>query len=210
MTEKMSEHNDYLSSISEFNSKGKVLITGSFSNSLMADFAGHQFIEANEAAVNLGLSYTTILIDSEGGSIATLQKIVSCMDMFRPNSDHKYIGYTTVQAVSAAFDLLQYCDWRVCYPGTSLLLHYGSMNITNYEQAMLYENPRKAMKYQLARLDDTLKLYARRSKLNKTQLHDLCKSDARITGRQALEFGFIDELIEVAPESIPERPNYSL
>lgn len=210
MTEQVSEHNEYLNSILEFNAQGKVLITGSFSNSQMSDFAGHQFIEANEAAINLGRNYTTILIDSEGGSIATLQKLVSCMDMYRPNSEHKYIGYSTVQALSAAFDFLQYCDWRVCYPGTTLLLHYGSMNISNFEQAMLYENPRKAMKYQLARLDDTLKLYARRSKLDKTQLHQLCKADTRLTGRQALEFGFIDELIEVAPESIPERPNYSL
>jgi ATP-dependent protease ClpP protease subunit len=194
----------------EFNEKGKVLITGSFSSSSMAELAAPQFIEANETAVKLGRNYTLILIDSEGGSIATLQKLISCMDMFRPNSEHKYIGYVTVQASSAAFDLLQHCDWRVAYPGTSLGIHYGTMNLTNSEQAMLYENPRKAMKYQLDRLDDTLELYVRRSNLTKTQLHELCKAESRLTGRQAFKFGFLDELLEVAPASVPSRPDYTL
>ena len=206
----VTEEEQYLQSISEFNDRGQVFINGTM-NELMSDFSAKQFLDANESSIKLGRNYTTIVIDSLGGSIITLQRLVYCMHTFRPSVEgFKYIGYAAVQASSAAFDLLQHCDWRVAHPGTFFHAHYGTISMSNYDQAMLYENSSKALKYQKRRVESVLDLYEKRSNLSRLQLHNLCKADTKFTAKEALEFGFIDEIIHVAPAKVPDRPNFSL
>lgn len=199
----------YLSVLNEHNERGQVIISGSF-NEMLSDFSGKQFLDANEAAVNLGRDYTTIVIDSQGGAVTVLHRLVFCMHAFRPNSEFKYIGYAAVQAGSAAFELLQYCDWRISHPGTHFTIHYGTASISNYDLAMLYENPSKAVMYHKKRIEGVLDLYEKRSKLTRSQIHNLCKADTRLTAKEALEYGFLDEIVPVAPTKVPLRPNYSL
>jgi ATP-dependent protease ClpP protease subunit len=199
----------YLSVLNEYNDRGQVFIGGSF-NDTLSEYSGKQFLDANESAVQLGRDYTTIVIDSQGGSVTTLHRLVYCMHAFRPNPQHKYLGYAAVQAGSAAFDLLQYCDWRVSHPGTHFTIHYGSISMSNYDQAMLYENPSKALNYHKKRIEGVLDLYEKRSKLSRAKLHNLCKGDTRLTALEALEYGFIDEIVHVAPQQEQQRPNYCL
>jgi ATP-dependent protease ClpP protease subunit len=199
----------YLEVLDEYNNRGQIFVGGSF-NDMLANYSGKQFLDANEAAVKLGRDYTTIVIDSQGGSVTVLHRLVYCMHTFRPNADFKYVGYAAVQAGSAAFDLLQYCDWRISHPGTHFTIHYGTSSMSNYDQALLYENSRMALKYHKSRIDGVLDLYEKRSKLRRSQIHNLCKADTRLTASEALEYGFIDEIIHVAPNQVPSRPNYSL
>jgi ATP-dependent protease ClpP protease subunit len=199
----------YVSTLNEYNNRGQVFVVGNF-NDMLSDYSGKQFLDANESSINLGRDYTTILIDSQGGSVTVLHRLVYCMHTFRPNPKFKYVGYAAVQAGSAAFDLLQYCDWRVSHPGTHFTIHYGNISMSNYDQAMLYENSSKALKYHKKRIEGVLDLYEKRSKLSRAQLHNLCKGDTRLTASEALEYGFIDEIIPVAPEKTPDRPNFSL
>ena len=206
----VTEEEQYLQSISEFNDRGRVFISGTM-NELMSEFSAKQFLDAKENSVEQGRNYTTIVIDSSGGLITTLHRLVYCMHTFRPSkAGFRYIGYATVHASSAAFDLLQHCDWRVAHPGTYFIAHYGIISMSNYDQAMLYENSSEALNYHRRRVEGVLDLYEQRSKLSRSDIHNLCKAESKFTAVEALEYGFIDEIIHVAPSVIPQRPNFSL
>ncbi len=199
---------DYIVTLDEFNRRGKILVNGSFDKN-MSDWAAKQVKNSCEAAVELGLGYVMFVIDSQGGSTTTLQRFVSYMEMFRPNPDFKFVGFVSVDAHSAAFELLQYCDWRVAHAGASLWGHYGKASISNADQVKLYENSKDSLAYEKARIKETLRAYSKRSGLSEKQVHQFLKNDLPVTAQQALELGFIDEIVDNIPvKSI--KPDFSL
>lgn len=199
---------DYLNVINEFNSKGKILVTGVFDQN-MADFSIRQLRAATEASVSMGLDHSMFVIDSQGGSTLALQRFVSYFEFFRPSTDFKYLGYVSGEGYSAAFELLQYCDWRVAHSGASLWAHYGKMSIGNQDLSLLSENHHSALAFERSRIKETVRVYSKRSHLPEKQVHQILKNDLPMTASQALNYGFIDEIVDNTP-SKSIRPEFSL
>jgi len=198
----------YLMTLNDFNTRGKILVNGSFDKN-MADWAGKQIKTSCESAEEHGLGYAMFVIDSQGGAVETLQRFVSYMEMFRPNPDFKFVGYVSVDAHSAAFELLQYCDWRIAHIGACLWPHYGKLVLANHDQALLYEGNKNALAYEKNRIQETVRAYSKRSGLSAKQVHQILKSDLPLTATQALELGFIDEIVDNIPDK-SIKPDFTL
>jgi ATP-dependent protease ClpP protease subunit len=154
------------------------------------------------AAKERGQEWLTLHIDSYGGEVAVLDAIRMAMYETRL----KFVGFVMTRAMSAAFDLLQHCDWRVGLSGMLLMAHYGSTGVSNATLAMLHETPKMALELERARIEESLKFYARRSGLPVRRIHELCRSDVRFTSHQALAMGFLDEVIDPAPTTSTRPP----
>ncbi len=181
--------------------KGKILCQGPF-NRDMEELVPHLIYEASVAASERGQEWLTIQINSYGGEVAVLDTIRAAMYETRL----KFVGFVMTRAMSAAFDLLQHCNWRVGLSGMLLMAHYGTTGVGNAALAVLHESPRSALELERARIEESLQFYARRSGLPAKRIHDLCRSDVRFTAHQALAMGFLDEVIDPAPSTSTRPP----
>ena len=71
-------------------------------------------------------NYVILIIDSFGGIVAILNKIIGLMHLYRLKPDFKYVGVAMGTCYSSGFNLLQNCDWRVGLSSSSFVFHFGS------------------------------------------------------------------------------------
>lgn len=210
MSEATSDYSpEFLTAVGKANKDGKVLVLGPFDGK-MKKYAGTQIHNAVYAAQQLDRNYVLLMMDSQGGDVSVIQQFVGAMQLLRPQPDFQFIGHVQTQAMSACFLLLQYCDWRVAYEGSHLLLHFGTIQLN--DTATLLRSPnrtKQSMTYFRSYLNEGLELLRRRSGLSICRLTHLCKDDTSLTARQALQLGFLDEVIDALPaQSV--RPAYQL
>jgi len=201
---------DFLALVDEFNSKGKVLVVGGFGPS-MEQIAHSQVKKAFESAIQQGKNHCVFIIDSSGGLITTLQAWIGAIHIFKPIKEFYLVGIVLGKAYSAACDLLQYMDWRVAQSHASLLVHYGTTQLSNWDQGLILSAPKSALSFEKSRNMMFLELYSKRSggKLNPKQVGKLSLANQSITAAQALQLGLIDELVDIVP-SQSFRPDYIL
>ena len=181
--------------------QGKIMCQGQF-NRDMQELVPNLIYEAGVAAKERDQQWLAIHIDSYGGEVAVLDTIRMAMYETRL----KFVGLVMTRAMSAAFDLLQHCDWRVSLSGMLLMAHYGSTGVSNADLATLHESPKMAFELERARIAESLQFYSRRSGLPAKRIHELCRSDVRFTAHQALAMGFLDEVIDPAPSTSTRPP----
>jgi hypothetical protein len=199
---------DFLAFVEAYNARAYIVVYGAF-DMQMAGMAEKQVQRACAAAVALGQSYATFVIDSRGELGAHLERMQAYMEVYRPHPQFRFVGYVTGFAYGRALDLLQYCDWRVAHVSTSLQMSYGSAQLSNIDQAMLYENDPEFMAYERGRISDMIAVYTRRAGLSVQRVQSLCGNALPFTARQALAMGLIDELIDNLPTR-STRPDYTL
>jgi ATP-dependent protease ClpP protease subunit len=208
MTEGYSQ--EYLAVMLEANKQGKILVFGAFDDE-QGNYATQQVKLAIEGAQKLGKNYALFIFDSTGGKISSLQRFLGAIQIYKPEKDFYLVGYVSAQAYSAAFDLLQQMDWRVAHKASSLLVHYGTSGLTNFDQGMLWEKSSNALAFEKSKISMFMEMYLKRSggKITKKQLHTLCLSNAAMTAKQAFEYGLVDEVVDTLPTS-SFRPDYKL
>lgn len=200
---------EYVAEMKRFNQNGKILVFGDFDHE-MGGYAPEQVQDAVASAQRLGRDHAMFIIDSGGGNVISLQRFLGAMHMFRPSPDFKFVGYVAVQAASAAFMLLQHCDWRVAHADAMLLVHYGRSPLGGMDAAFVYGGAEHALRYERQRNQEMLEFFARRSgKCTAQEIHALCKADLPLTPSQCLEYGFVDEVITTIPQ-VSARPDYSI
>jgi ATP-dependent protease ClpP protease subunit len=199
---------EYLAEMVKANKHGKVWV-GDFDEE-QGIYAPNQVKLAVESAQKMGKNYALFIIDSMGGKVSVLQRFLGAIQIYKPK-DFYLVGFVSTQAYSAAVDLLQQMDWRVAHRSASLLVHYGSASLSNFDQAMLFENNSSALAFEKSKLSVYMDMYIKRSggKISRDKVHFLCKSNAPVTAQQALEIGLLDEVVDTLPlESF--RPDYNL
>jgi len=199
---------DFLAFVEAYNARAYIVVYGAF-DVQMAGLAEKQVQRACAAAVALGQSYATFVIDSRGELGAHLERMQSFMEIYRPHPQFRFVGYVTGFAYGRALDLLQYCDWRVAHVSTSLQMSYGSAQLSNIDQALLYENDPECLAYERGRISDMIDVYMRRAGLSIQRVQYLCTNALPFTARQAYAMGLIDELIDNLP-MCSTRPDYTL
>jgi hypothetical protein len=80
-------------------------------------------------------------------------------------------------------------DWRVAHAHATLLIHYGTSKLTNWDQAMLQQNAAVALAYERSRNAVFLEMYIKRSgnKLTLADIRCISMTDTSFTAQQALE-----------------------
>lgn len=198
----------YVSIMKQANDQGQIYIFGGFDLE-MGNYSTEQVKFAIEGAQRLNKNYVVCVFDSSGGLVSTLQRYLGAMQLYKPTNFY-FVGVVVGQAYSAACDLLQYMDWRVAHSHATLLVHYGTTGLNNYDQGQLYQNPDVALSFEKSRNNAFLEMYSKRTgKMTKAQVHSLCMQNASITSYQALEFGLVDEIIDNLPTQ-SFRPDYLL
>jgi ATP-dependent protease ClpP protease subunit len=206
----MDEYSDeYVAEMKKFNEQGKILVFGEFNHD-MGGYAPEQIQAAVASAQRLGRDHALFIIDSTGGRVDSLQRFLGAMHMFRPSADFRFVGFVAGQAGSAAFILLQHCEWRVAHLDSTLLVHYGSSRLNRTDMSHLQVATDEALQYERLRNREMLEYMARRSgKCSVAQIHALCKADLPLTASQCLAHGFLDEVLSTMPQ-VSVRPDYSI
>lgn len=191
-----------------FNKSGIILVHGVF-DSVLAEYAAVQTKRTVESARDRQQDYATVLFDAVGSHARTLQHFISAMHYHRPNADFRYIGCVYARAKGSAFDLLQYCDWRVAYSGSELKIEFGPVVLENSDLATLHTSPARAMMYERARIREFLAMHSRRSGLPIEKIRRISIGSPFMTATQAHAYGFLDEVIDCLP-GVSIRPTYHL
>jgi len=183
----------------KFNSQGMIIIDGEFNYQLVRNIHT-QFEAAIQAATKMNRNYVILIIDSFGGSVDVLNKIIGLMHLYRPNPDFKYIGVAIGVCHSSGFILLQHCDWRVGLSSSSFMYHFGSKRLNNQALSNALSNPEWYLKSENSYLTSCLRSISRRSGQSIEFLKVIAKIETQMTPEIALEYNFIDEIKECIPE----------
>jgi ATP-dependent protease ClpP protease subunit len=182
---------------------GKIPVHGVF-NSEMGSLVTECIGIASRSLLSQKKEWCTLYIDSNGGYIDVLNGIRTVMQ----DSGLKYRGLVQSRARSAGFVLLQYCNWRVATVNTNLLVHYGGSGLWNEELTAIMEDHEYVVAYHKKRLEQMVREIAERSGVSKEKIHEYSRFERDILAQEALEMGFLDEVISLVPKS--EKPTESI
>lgn len=190
-----------LSSIdtTRFNSQGMIIIDGEFNHQLAGNIHT-QFESAIQAATKMNRDYVILIIDSIGGFIAILNKIIGLMHLYRPKPDFKYVGVAIGLCNSSGFNLLQNCDWRVGLSSSSYVFHFGSKRFGNQALSNAISDPEWYLKSEYSYLTSWLQIISKRSGQSIEFLKMIARMETQMTPEIALEYNFIDEIVDCTPE----------
>lgn len=135
----------------------------------------------------------TIVINSHGGDEEDGYAIYDAIKSSQCHITGEVLG----QASSMSSIILQACDVRVMHPNAICLVHDGDKEFSEGERVKPAEEEENAKwsKYSRYRM---YKIYAGRSNKPVKFWDKVCKSDYIMTAQECLEFGFIDEIKELA------------
>ncbi|NBO36367.1 hypothetical protein EBU91_02355 [bacterium] len=183
----------------KFNLAGSVVIDGEINNQLGIGIHS-QFDTAVQSALKLNRNHVQLIIDSYGGSTNILSKIISAMQIHRPNPEFKYVGFAAGACYSSAFILLQHCDWRVALNSSTFLCHYGNVHLINSSFSALLSDRETFLDIYSSMASYPFDAVIRRSGQSFETLKRLADINISISAKSALEYNFIDEIIDCVPE----------
>jgi ATP-dependent protease ClpP protease subunit len=149
-----------------------------------------------------GIDSVLFVIDSPGGQINNAVSIVNTLHLYQIPAD----AIVTGTASSSAFMLLQVCRRRIAYPTATFCMHWGQYTLDNTALAACMNGdnwPLEAMRTYL------MQMYAiDKSRVNipEEQLIKMMNEERIFTASQALDMGFIDEIIDVQPTASFKKP----
>lgn len=104
-----------------------------------------------------------LIIDSFGGIVAILNKIIDLMHLYRLKPDFKYVGVAMGTCYSSGFNLLQNCDWRVGLSSSSFVFHFGSKKLGNQALSNTLTDHEWYLKSEYSYLTSWLRIISKRS-----------------------------------------------
>ena len=131
----------------------------------------------------------TLYIDSVGGNVEAGLDIV---DMIKHISA-PVMGIVYRSANSMAAVILQSCSKRKAMRQSDILIH--DTTVPAVTLAEIEENPDKVLKRAKESQQRIYQILSERSGKNIEEIKKLCKEDKRLSAYEALELGFIDEVI---------------
>lgn len=126
-----------------------------------------------------------IQINSVGGNVTDGFAMIDCITKLK-NSTY---GYVPGRASSMAVDILLSCTTRGMSKNASLMIHSGSIAVEGEITA--------AMNQAIADgkdLDMSIDIWTKRLKINKKKIKELLTTDTFIYAKDALKYGFVDEI----------------
>ncbi len=146
-----------------------------------------------------------VLIDSLGGSVATALSIASAFRNHADVSVH-FVGMNasaaTIASLGAKHISIDANAMYLVHKCSSAFFEWGSLNADQF--ATLIADIEK-IKADLDKLDlNIAKMYAGKCKKNHTDLLDLMAKGGWLTAQEALEWGFVDEITDLADEPAPK------
>lgn len=145
-----------------------------------------------------------VLIDSLGGSVATALSISSA---FRNhgNVNVHYVGMNasaaTIASLGAKHVSIDASAMYLVHKCSNIVFHYGQLNADEL-QALIDECEKQ--KNNLQKIDlNIASMYAGKCKKDKDALLDLMKVGGWLTAKEALEWGFVDEITDEPDDIAP-------
>ena len=147
----------------------------------------------------------SVLIDSLGGSLATALSIASAFNAHGDVSVH-FVGMNasaaTIASLGASSISMDSSAMYLVHKCSSEFFQYGNLNADDI--ATLIKDL-KATKRDLDKLDANIaEMYAGKCKKPACELLDLMKAGGWLTAKEALEWGFVDEITDYSEESAPK------
>lgn len=146
-----------------------------------------------------------VLIDSLGGSVATALSIASA---FRNHGDVTvhFVGMNasaaTIASLGAKHISIDAHAMYLVHKCSAAFFEWGSLNADQFGQLI---GECQQIKEDLDKLDlNIAKMYAGKCKKNHTDLLDLMAKGGWLTAQEALEWGFVDEITDLADEPAPK------
>ncbi len=130
----------------------------------------------------------TLFIDTGGGR-TELSLIIN--DSIQ-QSVAEIHGIVIGDAFSAGFRILQSCKKRMAYPNARLMFHATAVSLTRCDS----DDWEISLKKTLILHEEQLRIYAKRSNQTVDQLRIWSKAEKRFTSEEALQEGFLDEVIQ--------------
>lgn len=146
-----------------------------------------------------------VLIDSTGGSLATGLSISAAFKLHGKVAVH-FVGLNasaaTIASLGAAHISMDAGAMYLVHQCSAAFFEWGALNADQF--AALIADCEK-IKADLDKLDlNCAQLYARRCKRNTEDLLELMKAGGWLSAKEALEWGFIDEITDLDDENAPE------
>jgi ATP-dependent protease ClpP protease subunit len=146
-----------------------------------------------------------VLIDSLGGSLATALSIASA---FRNHGDVTvhFVGMNasaaTIASLGAKHISIDASAMYLVHQCSMSVFEWDSLNATQFEQLIAKYQQTKA---DLDKLDlNVASMYASKCKKDTQALLDLMKVGGWLTAKEALEWGFVDEITDCAEDTAPK------
>ena len=146
-----------------------------------------------------------VLIDSLGGNLATALSIASAFRNHGNVSAH-FVGMNasaaTIAALGAKHVSMDASAMYLVHKCSSEIFQYGNLNADDIASLI---KDLKATKSDLEKLDSNIaEMYARKCKKPACDLLALMKAGGWLTAKEALEWGFVDEVTDYEDESAPK------
>jgi len=102
-------------------------------------------------------------------------------------------------AKSNGFNILQLCNKRVAMNSSLLMYHWGSCTLDNDEISAIVSGEKWPLERIFMAQHLQVEEISRRTKVAKQTLESFASQEREFSGREALELGFIDEIIDSLP-----------
>ena len=147
----------------------------------------------------------SVLIDSLGGSLATALSIASAFNAHGDVSVH-FVGMNasaaTIASLGASSISMDSSAMYLVHKCSSEFFQYGNLNADDIASLI---KDLKATKRDLDKLDANIaEMYAAKCKKPANELLDLMKAGGWLTAKEALDWGFVDEITDFEDESAPK------
>ena len=130
-----------------------------------------------------------IYLDTPGGSVDAGNRLIETIEYLSHSNNISCIAH---HAASMGFAILQSCPHRLGLKSSSLMQHQMSTMLADEKQRL-----KTYMKYMDSLEDDLISLQARRIKMSNQQFRDVTYHNWWLTGKQALKYNVVDELVVV-------------